>query len=227
MNNNFEGLNLLEVLETASTQFSLEEICKLSDEQKMKYDKLLERFIEVNSSSSDNAEKGKALEEISEYLLSISGGIFNIDRNLRTTTNEIDLLIKLNTKGLMLRKIDVIDKRLKCFISECKNYNKKVSVTYIGKFISLLISNQVKIGLFFSYKGISGENWNNAAGLIKKFYLSKENLQDRYCIIDFNIDEFIRIKQGDNLLQILNEKITSLRFDTDYTAYLSKHPAED
>lgn len=73
----------------------------------------------------------------------------------------------------------------------------------------------------------SGTGWSNGAGLIKKFYLHKEKLEDKYCIIDFSIKEFEAILNGKNLLQIIDEQLKSLQFDTDYSRYLSKHPAED
>ena len=50
---------------------------------------------------------------------------------------------------------------------------------------------------------------------------------DKYCIIDFSIKEFEAILNDKNLLQIIDEQLKSLQFDTDYSRYLSKHPAED
>jgi len=221
-----EGLNLYKVLQTASDKLRLSEICKTTDKQKTEYCKHLDEFININSSNSTDKAKGDILESLSKYLLNISGGIFDIDKNLRTSTNEIDLLVKLNSKGLLLSSINIIDKRFSCFISECKNYKTAIGVTHIGKFCSLLLSTQVKLGIVFSYHGVTGNGWNYAAGLIKKFYLSKENIGERFCIIDFNVSDFIRIKHGDNFFQIINEKLMSLQFDTDYSKYLSKHPAE-
>ena len=78
----------------------------------------------------------------------------------------------------------------------------------------------------FSYHGVSGLGWNYGAGLIKKFYLHKEKLDERFCIIDFSYKDFLSIYNGNNLLDIVEAKICSLQFDTDYSHYLSKHPAE-
>lgn len=62
--------------------------------------------------------------------------------------------------------------------------------------------------------------------MVKKFYLHKEKDEDRYCIIDFSKDDFIAVDKGENFLQIIEDKLRALRFDTSYTQYLSKHPAE-
>ena len=51
-------------------------------------------------------------------------------------------------------------------------------------------------------------------------------IEDRYCIIDFSINEFEAILNGKNLLQIIEEQLKSLQYDTDYSHYLAKHPAE-
>lgn len=127
----------------------------------------------------------------------------------------------MNTKGKTLVCNNIIDDRYECFLGECKNYDKKVSVTYVGKFCSLMLTNQIKLGIMFSYHGISGKNWNAGQGLIKKFYLHKENLKERYCIIDFNKEDFKSILNGDNFLNIVEKKMECLQFDTDYTRYLN------
>ena len=221
----------LDLLSNLSEEVRYEKICQLSDSQKKKYKKLLENFKSLHNNSKKSSKnsqklKGEALENLVSYLLEISGGIFRVDRNLRTGTNEIDQMISLNTKGKFLWTYNIINKKLDVFLGECKNYSKSVSVTYIGKFCSLLLTNNVKLGIMFSYYGISGSGWKNGAGLVKKFYLHKEKMEDRYCIIDFSINEFERILNGENLLQIIEEQLKSLQLDTDYSKYLSKHPAE-
>lgn len=159
-------------------------------------------------------------------MLKISGDLFEVKQNLRTTTNEIDQVFVPTQKAKVLIASGIIDKHYELFLGECKNYNKSVDVTYVGKFCSLLLTNQIKFGLLFSYYGISGSGWSNASGLVKKFYLHKEKDEDRYCIIEFSKDDFISIDNGENFLQIVEDKLMSLRLDTDFREYLSKHPAE-
>lgn len=226
--------NALDVLNQINDEYRYEMICKLNPDQKIKYSEMLKHFEEVNGIKKDSTNytkglsriKGKALEDLVIYLLKISGNLFEIDKNLRNTTNEIDQIFKLSPKGKALHSINLINQRFLSFLGECKNYSSSISVTYTGKFCSLLLTNQVLLGIIFSYHGVSGKNWSDSAGLIKKFYLHKEKEEDRYCIIDFNIKDFKDIENGKNFLQIIDEKLTSLIFDVDYTKYLSKHPAE-
>lgn len=224
----------LNILDSISDELRFEKICQLNDLQKSTYKDLLNEFKRLHrlSTATNNPPKnlhnlkGAALEKLVAYLLTISGGIFYVDKNLRTSTNEIDQIVSLTPKGNILLAYHLINPKLQSFLGECKNYDKPISVTYIGKFCNLLLTHNVKLGILFSYHGTSGSGWSNGAGLIKKFYLHKETLEEKYCIIDFTIKEFEEILAGKNLLQIIEEQLKSLQFDTDYTRYLSKHPAE-
>lgn len=228
-----KGSKLIEFLSIFNEQFSYEKICELNEQQKEHYANLLNKFEKLNKATTKDKKisnlhnkKGEALEELVDYLLKISGHLFVVKRNLRTSTNEIDDLITLTPAGNALLNQNLINKRLKLFLGECKNYNKRLSVTYVGKFCSLLLTNNIHLGILFSYHGVSGSNWSNAAGLIKKFYLHKENEDERFCIIDFSINEFKSILNGENLLNIIDKQLEALRIDTDYHKDISKHPAE-
>ena len=216
----------IEVLKQVPDELCFEKICEMSAVQKETYERLLIRFKNANGTNASDQEKGKALEELVSYLLKVSGEIFRVDRNLRTTTNEIDQMVTLKSNGKILLKHNIINSRLDCFLCECKNYSKRVDVTYTGKFCSLMLTNNVKLGILFSYHGVSGKGWSNSLGLIKKFYLHKEKREDRYCIINFSLKEFESILKGKNFLKIIEEQLVSLQFDTDYSRYLAKHPAE-
>lgn len=227
-------INTLELLQKLNDDFTYDVICKISDEQKLEYRKKLDSFLKYNGMKDSDtgapqnlkALKGRSLEELATYLLEISGDLFEVKQNLRTSTNEIDQVFIPKPKAKVLIANGIISKKYELFIGECKNYNSTVDVTYVGKFCSLLLTNQIKLGILFSYHGISGSGWSNASGLVKKFYLHKEKDEDRYCIIEFTKDDFIAIDKGENFLQIIENKLMNLRFDTDYTKYLSKHPAE-
>ena len=224
----------INILAAAGQSCTWQEICKLSESQKSEYKRLLDEFERLNKITNDSPGapnnlhnlKGIALEKLVKYLLEISGGIFKVDCNLRTSTNEIDDLITLTSKGKILLANNLINKRFDNFLGECKNYQTSVGVTYIGKFCSLLLINNVKLGILFSYHGISGSGWDDGSGLVKKFYLHKENLDERFCIINFSFKHFPSIYEGKNLLEIIEEQLRSLQFDTDYSRYISKHPAE-
>jgi len=227
MNNNSE-FDVVNLLLNINDSLSYEAICRWTKYQKKQYVKLLNHFALVNKDiecSNSTKEKGDALEKLVAFLIDNCGRIFEVDRDVRTGTNEIDAIMKLTPAGKILCKDGIISPKYENFISECKNYKAAVNVTYVGKFCSLMLTTGCKLGIMFSYKGVTGTKWNAASGLIKKFYMSKENLSDRYCLIDFNYNDFNKVKDGDNLLNIIDKKIKDLQFDTDYSKRLTEHPA--
>lgn len=201
-------------------------ICELNEEQRDEYNRLFHNLETSNSNSKCSTdEKGKALEEIVCFIFR-NVAIFDVKKNFRTHTNELDQLLILNSIGKSFLANGLIDKRIEQIIGECKNYQNKVSVTYVGKLCSLLMTTDTKIGILFSYKGVSGKKWENACGLIRKFYLCKEKKEDRYCVIDFNLEDFKRIKEGINILKIIEEKILALQYDCEYEELIKNHEAE-
>ncbi|WP_106769085.1 acetylglutamate semialdehyde dehydrogenase [Paenibacillus faecalis] len=201
------------------------EITRLDEKDEHEYKVLLEKLITLHEGSgkASTADKGRALENLVTFLLEKSS-IFDVYDNIRNTTNEIDQLLELNHIGKRLK--DFITLPGEMFLSECKNYNKKISVTWVGKFYTLLASNQSKIGLLFSYYGLSGSNWSSATGLTRKIFLLKEKLEDRTYIIDININDFKAIEQGESLLEIIDLKMKALRIQTNFDKFLKeKHPA--
>ncbi|WP_312754083.1 restriction endonuclease [Rummeliibacillus suwonensis] len=183
------------------------------------YNELLNNLITTNSnSSSSSTEKGKVLEDIVSFIMEKSI-IFSVCRNVRTSTNEIDLLVQLNYRGIALIKDGIIP-QYPPFLCECKNYYKTISVTWVGKFYSLLKTSKNNFGILFSYNGFSGKGWSNANGLAKKIYLT-----DQSKIIDFSLEDF-RSLANKSFLEILNEKIFNLENDVCITQFISNHPNE-
>lgn len=186
------------------------------------YNSLLEHFTQTNSSSASTADKGKALEDIVSYVIDKST-VFEVYENVRTSSNEIDLLTRLNRRGRMFASDGFLSFDSN-FLCECKNYNKKIDVTWVGKFYSLIKVTRNNIGILFSYHGLTGKGWNHATGLTKKIFLTDENNAK---IIDFNIDDFNQLSKGISFIQIINDKIFSLQNDVSIDQLISTHPNED
>ena len=56
--------------------------------------------------------------------------------------------------------------------------------------------------------------------------MSKENNDEKYVIIDFNLNDFKSIINGVNFLEIVDGKIKEIMLDTDYSKLITTHPAE-
>lgn len=201
------------------------EITRFSEKETEEFSDLLKHLEEVNLGRHkfSNEEKGKALESAVSFLLG-NISIFKVNRNLFTSTNEMDQLITLTYKGEKFR--EHIDIRGEFFLSECKNYATNIGVTWVGKFYSLLTCH-CNLGIIFSYYGLSGDGWKDGVGLTKKLFLAKEDHSKKVYILDFNMKDLKLISQGYSFIELLNAKMTALKSDSSYEEHISLHPAQE
>ena len=134
------------LLENLSEENIFNRFC-FSDETLDDYKEKLKKFTESNSSSTvSNKEKKESLEDLVSFI-SKKTNLFTVYENIKTSTNEIDLLLSLKkpTGSIIFEKMIALNNDR--VLLECKNYNKKIDVTWIGKFYSLLRTSKTRIGL--------------------------------------------------------------------------------
>lgn len=224
-NNGFDGKAYFEEL-FKEIDKGFNTITNMNETDKNIYNKMLLELKEVNFKRKkfSNDQKKKALEDIVSFILETSG-VFEVHRDIHTSSNEIDQLVRLNEKGTYFKNKGYIDVKGNYFISECKNYKGSVGVTWIGKLYSLIETQNCNLGILFSYNGISGKRWNAGVGLIKKLFLTKEKNNKIY-IIDFNINDFELLLKNVSFLTLMKKKMEDLETDTNVFKYLKKHPGE-
>lgn len=207
---------------------------RLTPEKKKLYQEKYEHFLLTNNSrklngkneEDDNRIKGEALEDLVAAMFEATGEYFEIYRNIRNGTNEVDLFVQFSGKAKRISHI--LGERYSDIICECKNYGTHVKVTYVGKFYSLMQSTNNKIGIMFSHAGFSGKSWSAATGLSKKLFMLKEKEEDKTYILDFSKDDFKAILDGESLFNILNNKCQALRLGIDeIKKYITLHPNEN
>lgn len=197
-------------------------ILKFSEKELTEYHGLLNIFKETNGSNASTNEKGKSLENVVTFLIQKSV-VFETYRNVHTSSNEIDLLVRLNKKGSILKAQGIVNFQDN-FLAECKNYNGTIGSTWVGKFYSLLTYTQNEIGILFSYKGLSGNGWNDGTGLAKKLLLSDK----KSYIIDFNIVDFELLAEGNiSFIDLINDKMFSLKNDISFGHLIEEHPNQN
>lgn len=231
MDTELEKLNEIEDLLT-SAGYTLSDMVKLFGQHNSKmlmldslnYTKFAELYEKLEKGRLTKREKGKLLEDITALLFEKSvANFFEVFRNCRTSTNEIDLLIRWTDNA----RLSNIHTSFPCFgesfLCECKNYNEKVTVTYVGKFCSLLLVTGSNLGVMVSWKGVTSRgSWSDSAGLIKKIALK----EDKYIIvIDKNDLKRIYNKEA-SIFSIIYEKYIALKNEVDYGKYILKHEAE-
>jgi len=96
-----------------------------------------------------NRAKGRAFEAMISLIIR-SVPSFSVWKNVTTTTNEIDILVKV---GLTIQVSPVIRQWGSHFLCECKLVNKGVNATWIGKLNSVLELHGAEVGVLVSSKG--------------------------------------------------------------------------
>lgn len=182
-------------------------------------------YDKLDSGEVASNKKGKLLEDLIAVLFEEGyPAMFEVRRNQRTSSNEIDLLINWS-QSANGHEMQLLEKDLgSSFLVECKNYESRVGVTYLGKFISLMGYTKTKLGIFVAWNGITGSNnsWNDAVGLVKKIALAEE----KYILV-LSKKDLLKIRQKQtNIFTLLEDKYWALKNDISYENYIQDHEIE-
>ena len=217
---NQAGYTLADLIRESSRTNS--KLLMMTDENR---DKCIEIYDIIKNGSLSSGTKGKKLEELTYILFNKSvENVFDVYRNCKTSTNEIDLMIRWTEKA----RLAGINSAFPCFgesfLCECKNYKGPVDVTYVGKFGHLMTISNVDFGIMVSWKGISGKTkWDAAKGLIKKFAVH----ENKYIVVIDKDDIFEICEKKKSIFSLIYDKYMALKLEIDYSTYLKKHGAED
>lgn len=188
---------------------------ELSNEDKILIEDMI-RLIEEDK-DMNSYEKGELFEKTIERILH-GTKIFKCIRNKNTSSNEFDILVKLNRNGKWLRASKIIPDWIPdVFLIECKNHNKNVEVGLVGKFFSLMESSNLDLGLFISRMGVTGKDrhyWDDSVAFINKINLKYSLSNPRKILLDFNIDEIKRVLEDDcNIIDLIEDRKIQIDLD--------------
>jgi uncharacterized protein YbaA (DUF1428 family) len=106
--------------------------------------------------------KGDALVDAVKFLFDDLKFLKFKGEKIRTSTSEIDLIYKNchTDAGTIINDLGHY------ILVECKNWNNKISASNVRDFAMKMQKTKVKLGLFFTKKGISGTTARDAKGEI-------------------------------------------------------------
>lgn len=212
-----------------------DELTRWNEEDYIKFEELLNILKASrgegpkNLSFDTTKSVGDALEDVVNFIIKKSF-FFTVTENVRTGTNEVDQVIRLSKHGRIAIERYNITKSLlniedEIFLGECKNYADSLSVTYIGKFYSLLKQCDCNLGLLFTYNGVSGnENkWSDGHGLMKVLKLVEKYANGKnFNIIEFKLEDYEKILKGTSFFELIEVKKLALQVAANYEVFLEE-----
>jgi hypothetical protein len=151
-------------------------------------------------SGKKNRLKGRAFEGMINLIIGIVPS-FSVWKNVTTTTNEIDLLVKV---GLNIQMSPVIRQWGSHFLCECKLVNKGVNATWIGKLNSVLELHGSEVGILVSSQG-------PPKGKVKtQIHMHAFKVPPRV-IVCISLDELKECETGKNFLRLISTRYVEAR----------------
>lgn len=97
-----------------------------------------------NTKTTKSYDKGKALEDLAYYFFDCIEGIKVIDRNIRNSTEELDLCFCNFTNDSSFWKMGPI------VLVECKNHSRKISAKTIRNLNSIMEAKGITTSILFT-----------------------------------------------------------------------------
>jgi hypothetical protein len=168
-----EALSLLPNSQESIKSFSIE-----------KFQLLYSETINANT----NSEKGRALEDLTEYLFSCIPGLASAARNLRTLTEEIDLAFRNDGLGFWRHVDDP-------FIIECKNQITPIDAKTIRDLVGKLRTKSIRSAFLITTNRLTKDARIEI----------RQALSDKIFIISVEDSDFEKIKNGEELEEVLSD----------------------
>lgn len=167
---------------------------------KEELNKLKQLLDNVTITYKNTTEKGNALENLAEYILSLVK-VFSVSRSVRTPTNQLDVVIR----NKLVINSSVIQMMGTHCIVECKNEKEKPDNTYYHKLYSILHNANSRFGIIFSLQP-SASTCKTIAR--EKFLLTKT------IIINISYDDLLEIINNNrNLLDVIESKALEIQIN--------------
>lgn len=138
-------------------------------------------------------EKKKSLEDLAEVIINQIDDLKVIDRNLRSSAEEIDLLIGNESKEMFWVRLG------SPILLECKNWKIPVGSKEIRDFAGKIESAGVTTGILIAPNGITGDEYKDARSLIRE-----NRIKGKHIIVIEN-EDLIEIANGIHPSDKINE----------------------
>lgn len=166
--------------------------------------KEFEDALEAIDNADTSQERGDAFEEFAGVLMEAMPFIRVRERNLRSRTNELDLVVEYTGAD----ETKIFDKVSSDFLIECKHWSEPVGSDPVGNFIQKMSKLSVDFGIMFARNGITGAEETDGYGQIRDAFIQSDKV-----ILVVDDEDLERILDGESFYHILDEKYYNSRFD--------------
>lgn len=166
---------------------------KIQIDREKKFKLMLLSYWERVLTAKTNKDKGKALESLFSNLFESVVGLTIRSRNIRTSCEEIDIIIINEANDVFLRELGTP------IIVECKNWNRPIGAKDVSWFISKVKKRSLKVGILIAMEGITGDEYKDANLEIKNA------LAEGITIVVITKDELRKIYSPNDFLYVLKE----------------------
>lgn len=95
------------------------------------------------------------------------------------------------------------------FLVECKNWAAPAGAREIRDFLGKLRKSRVRLGIYFSRNGITGEQHGTDA--LREIHSAYD--QDEICIVVVSEQDLAALQHVQDVLEVVEEKLDAIRFD--------------
>ncbi|NUP14137.1 MAG: hypothetical protein HOW73_49520 [Polyangiaceae bacterium] len=165
----------------------------------------LQILLAAVASATTNDTKRASLEDLAAEAFSLHRSVRPKFRNLRTRSSEIDIVCEL----LAGTPFEFLREHGRYFLIECKNWAKPAGAKEIRDFLGKLRKCRVRVGVYFSRNGITGQEQGTDA--IREIHAAFDT--DGTFILVLAEQELAGISKLEQVMELLEDKMDALRFD--------------
>lgn len=165
----------------------------------------LQNMLAAVAAAQTNDEKRKTLEDLAAAVFDSHPHIKCKYRNLRTRSSEIDIVCEISGT-----EVDIpLREYGRYFLVECKNWAVPAGAKEIRDFLGKLGKSRVRLGVYFSRNGITGEH--NGTDALRE--ISSAYDKDEIYVVVISEQDLSPLRNMSDVFDTIEEKLNALRFD--------------
>ena len=165
----------------------------------------LGQLLDEVSKAKTNAEKMFSFEQLAAEAITIHPSIRCKYRNLRTRSAELDLVCEV----LSGSPFEFLREHGRFFVVECKNWSVPAGAKEVRDFLGKLRKCRVQVGVYFSRKGITGQQHGTDA--LREIHSAFD--ADGTCILVLSEQELASLATLEAVMELIEDKMDAIRFD--------------